>query len=67
MKIVNLIISGIIMSKLFELFQVMEEMEKSVNSKTLPPGLANGIEKGSHKLREVDEAHDEKKSSGCGC
>ena len=45
----------------------MEEMEKSVNSKILPPGLANGIEKGSHKLREVDEAHDEKKSSGCGC
>ena len=42
-------------------------MEKSVNSKTLPPALVNGIEKGSHKLREVDEAHEEKKSNRCGC
>lgn len=47
--------------------QVMEEMERSVNTRTLPTGISNGVEKGSHKLHEVDEAHEEKKNGGCAC
>lgn len=45
--------------------QVMEQMERCVDKATLPPSLANGVERG-HKLREVDEAHDEKRSN-CSC
>ncbi|XP_002157327.2 ras-related protein Rab-27A isoform X1 [Hydra vulgaris] len=45
--------------------QIMEQMERSVDKATLPPGLANGVERG-HKLREIDEVHEENKSN-CSC
>lgn len=45
--------------------QVMEQMERCVDKATLPPSLANGAERG-HKLREIDEAHDDK-TSACSC
>lgn len=40
-------------------------MERCVDKATLPPSLANGGERG-HKLREVDEAHDDR-GGGCAC
>eukprot|EP00112_Aurelia_sp_Birch-Aquarium-sp1_P018677 Seg4489.1 transcript_id=Seg4489.1/GoldUCD/mRNA.D3Y31 product="Ras-related protein Rab-27A" protein_id=Seg4489.1/GoldUCD/D3Y31 len=44
---------------------VMEQMERCVDKSTLPPGFMNGVERG-HRLREVDEADEERKSS-CSC
>ena len=40
-------------------------MERCVDKATLPLGLTNGIDRG-HKLREIDEAHEDNKSS-CSC
>jgi Ras-related protein Rab-27A len=45
--------------------QVMEQMERCVDKTTLPPGSMMNGERGT-KLHEVDEAHDEEKSS-CSC
>eukprot|EP00795_Rhopilema_esculentum_P003776 gene3776-15058_t len=44
---------------------VMEQMERCVDKSTLPPGFINGTERG-HRLREVDEADEERKNS-CSC
>eukprot|EP00794_Sanderia_malayensis_P002460 gene2460-2833_t len=44
---------------------VMEQMERCVDRSTLPPGFMNGIERG-HKLKEVDEADDERRNA-CAC
>lgn len=40
-------------------------MEKCVDKSTLPPGFMNGVERG-HRLKEVDEADEEKRNS-CSC
>jgi len=46
--------------------QVMEQMERCVDKATLPSSFTNGLDRGGHKLREVDEAHEEDKGA-CAC
>ena len=40
-------------------------MEKCVDKSTLPPSFTNGVERG-HRLKEVDEADDERRNA-CSC